>query len=291
MNGFEDLIRAGDIANNEDFRWSEYGTGKAINYGVTIALAKIDSIVNKVGIFSNEATKKIAEQGTKHCITEVAKEIAKRVAINKTVDIVFDQGIKNLAKEFKPELEGAITKEVGDCFSSPELRAKLEELLIMDAVKGNHSNQQKLHNSAMYALKASHGEELRAIISGLLNGLCSSNDPRVKVVGYLGKTISIGDALMQISDLTDKVCSAFHEKASELAVEELELSRFICSKLGIRLNLSEAREIVKKLEDAGIIKDGRLQAEKVLLSGGDTRNPRALKESERPEIFKQNLGI
>ena len=76
MNGFEDLIKAGNIASNEDFRWSEYGTGKAINYGVTLALAKIDSIVTGVGIFSNEAAKKIAEQGAKHCITEVAKEIA-----------------------------------------------------------------------------------------------------------------------------------------------------------------------------------------------------------------------
>ena len=144
MNGFEDLIKAGNIASNEDFRWSEYGTQKAINYGVTLALAKIDSIINKVGIFSNEATKKIAEQGAKHCITEIAKEIAQRVVINKTVDAVFDQGIKNLTKEFSPELERSITKEVGECFSNPELLAKLEELLIMDTVKGNRSNQQKL---------------------------------------------------------------------------------------------------------------------------------------------------
>jgi len=118
MNGFEDLIKAGNIASNEDFRWSEYGTQKAINYGVTLALAKLDSIINKVGIFSNEATKKIAEQGAKHCITEVAKEIALRVAINKTVDAVFDQGIKNLAKGFNPQLERAVTKEVSECFSS-----------------------------------------------------------------------------------------------------------------------------------------------------------------------------
>jgi hypothetical protein len=290
MNGFEDLIKAGNIASNEDFRWSEYGTGKAINYGVTLALAKIDSIVTKVGMFSNEATKKMAEQGAKHCITEVAKEIALRVAINKTVDSVFDQGIKNLVKEFNPQLEREVTKEVSECFSSPELRAKLEELLIMDAVKGNRNNQQKLHNSAMSALKQ-HGEELRAIITGLVNGLCGSHDPRVKVVGYLGKTISIGDALMKISDLTDKVCMAFQEKAIELAAEETDLARFICSKLGIRLNLSEAREIVRKLEEAGIINDGKLQAEKVLLREGDTRNPRTLKESERPEVFKQNLGI
>jgi len=290
MNGFEDLMKAGNIANNEDFRWSEYGTGKAINYGVALALAKIDSIVTGVGIFSNEAAKKIAEQGAKHCITEVAKEIALRVAINKTVDGVFNQGIKNLAKEFSPELERAVTKEVGECFSNPKLREKLEELLIMDSVKGNRSNQQKLHNSAMSALKQ-HGEELRAIITGLVNGLCGSHDPRVKLVGYLGKTISIGDALMKINDLTDKVCRAFEEKADQLAAEELDLARFICSKLGIRLNLSEAREIVRKLEDAGIIKDGRLQADKVLLKEGDQRNPRALKENERPEIFKQNLGI
>ena len=289
MNGFEDLMKAGNIANNEDFRWSEYGTGKAINYGVALALAKIDSIVTGVGIFSNEAAKKIAEQGAKYCITEVAKEIALRVAINKTVDVIFNQGIKNLAKEFNPELERLVSKEVGESFSNPELRAKLEELLIMDAVKGNRSNQQKLHNSAMSALKQ-HGEELRAIITGLVNGLCGSHDPKVKLVGYLGKTISIGDALMKINDLTDKVCRAFEEKAGELAKEELDLARFICSKLGIRLNLSEAREIVQKLEDAGIIKDGRLQADKVLLKEGDARNPRALGESERPEIFKQNLG-
>lgn len=290
MNGFEDLIKAGNIASNEDFRWSEYGTQKAINYGVTLALAKVDSIINKVGIFSNEATKKIAEQGAKHCITEVAKEIALRVAINKTVDAVFDQGIKNLAKEFNPQLERAVTKEVSECFSSSELRAKLEELLIIDAVKGNRNNQQKLHNSAMSALKQ-HGEELRAIITGLVNGLCGSHDPRVKVVGYLGKTLSIGDALMKINDLTDKVCRAFEEKARELVAEEADLARFICSKLGIRLNLGEAREIVRKLEEAGIIKEGRLQAEKVLLNEGDARNPRVLRESERPEVFKQNLGI
>jgi uncharacterized membrane protein YheB (UPF0754 family) len=290
MNGFEDLIKAGNIASNEDFRWSEYGTEKAINYGVTLALAKIDSIVTKVGMFSNEATKKMAEQGAKHCITEVAKEIALRVAINKTVDAVFDQGIKNLAKEFNPQLERAVTKEVSECFSSPELRAKLEELLIMDAVKGNRNNQQKLHNSAMSALKQ-HGEELRAIITGLVNGLCGSHDPRVKIVGYLGKTLSIGDALMKINDLTDKVCRAFEEKADELVTEETDLARFICSKLGIRLNLSETREIVRKLEEAGIIKEGHLQAKQVLLKEGDARNPRLLKDSERSEVFKQNLGI
>ena len=239
---------------------------------------------------SRYKAKKIAEQGAKHCITEVAKEIVLRVAINKTVDGVFNQGIKNLTKEFSPELERAVTKEVGECFSNPKLREKLEELLIMDSVKGNSNNRQKLHNSAMSALKQ-HGEELRAIITGLVNGLCGSHDPRVKLVGYLGKTISIGDASMKINDLTDKVCRAFEEKAGELAAEELDLARFICSKLGIRLNLSEAREIVRKLEDAGIIKDGRLQAEKILLKEGDTRNPRTLKESERPEVFKQNLGI
>ena len=134
MNGFEDLMKAGNIANNEYFRWSEYGTGKAINYGVALALAKIDSIVAGVGMFSNEAAKKIAEQGAKHCITELAKEIALRVAINKTVDGVFNQGIKNLAKEFNPELERLVSKEVGESFSNPELRAKLEELLIMSKV-------------------------------------------------------------------------------------------------------------------------------------------------------------
>ena len=48
---------------------------------------------------------------------------------------------------------------------------------------------------------------------------------------------------------------------------------------------------VQKLEETGIIKEGRLQAEKILLREGDTRNPRALKESERPGVFKHNLGI
>ena len=96
---------------------------------------------------------------------------------------------------------------------------------------------------------------------------------------------------MKINDLTDKVCRAFEEKARELVAEESDLARFICSKLGIRLNLGEAREIVRKLEEAGIIKEGRLQVEKVLLNEGDARNPRALRESERPEVFKQNLGI
>ena len=91
---------------------------------------------------------------------------------------------------------------------------------------------------------------------------------------------------MKINDLTDEVCRAFKEKAGELAKEELDLARFICNKLGIRLNLSEDREIVRKLEDAGIIKEGRFQAEKVLLKEGDQRNPRALGESERPDVIQ-----
>ena len=63
------------------------------------------------------------------------------------------------------------------------------------------------------------------------------------------------------------------------------MARFICSKLGIRLNLSEAREIVQKLEETGIIKEGRLQAEKILLREGIRGHLKRARDQEYSNII------
>ncbi|CAG8720094.1 5271_t:CDS:2, partial [Ambispora leptoticha] len=200
------------------------------------------------------------------------KDAGQKMAIRKTLDYLLDKSADEIINRFKEDVRENIFKELNLSLDDPAIIRYLNKLAAADELYEEELN--KITTSTLEILEDKKNIFVEFIEKGL-ETILKSNLPILKEarenIGYkltkhgtnLVTTVTTLHQINKISRETAKeISEVFKNKLKELCEQKVSFEIILEGKLKPKINLKDAKAIVKLLKETTVIKDEEFDKEK-----------------------------
>ncbi|CAG8762971.1 17860_t:CDS:2, partial [Dentiscutata erythropus] len=253
--GIEDIIDLLIILKGDNnLNIEDYISKKAISILAALFSMGLKTLSSMLGI---PVAKTPGPSSGSESLSSLLMEIGLTIGIKTTIQKLLDTSADIVINQFREKVKESILKELKVSLDDPTILIYLNKLLAKDAL----CEEGEFNGMAMDTLIILENKKdiFRKLIDSGLEEILKSKFPILKEISIIAKTADMAKTLNGINkvakETAKEISKVFKSKIERPFKQKMELETILEKKLKPKINLEDAKEIIKLLKEYEIIKE------------------------------------